>query len=375
MVFKKAKTMKRHGNLFSQIADLHNITTAHENAKKGKSHYEDVKEVEKNPEKYLKEIHEMLVNDTFTTSKYRTKTIYEPKKRTIYKLPYFPDRIIHHAIMQIIQPIWDNVFIHDLYSAIPGKGLHAGSLRLRDWLMDEENTKYCLKFDIRGFYPSINQDILMELIQHKIKCSPTLRLLEDIIRSPKDGVGIPIGNYLSQYFGNIYLNEFDHWLKEEKGMRYYLRYCDDGCILHAEKRVLNELLDEIEVFFGERLQLQLNPKTQISPVDVRGVDFLGYRCFRNYTLLRKSSARRLKEKMYLIKKHHQEMPPQHIISSVMSYCGWIKFCDCHHLEETYITGDEKIVAIMDEAAEEMEIQNPLLKLMDVDRGRRKKNAN
>lgn len=365
------KTMKRHGNLFQKIVDLDNIALAHKNAKKGKSHYAMVKEVEKNPERYIKEIRDMLVDKTFTTSKYKTKTIYEPKKRTIYKLPYFPDRIVHHAVMNIIQPIWDNVFIFDLQSAIPGKGLHAGSMRLRNWLNDEENTKYCLKFDIKGFYPSVDHNILLELVKHKIKCKDTLWLLEDVIRSPDGNVGIPIGNYLSQYFGNIYLNSFDHWLKEEKGIRYFVRYCDDGCILHASKECLNALLEEIKGYFTKNLKLQLNQKTQIFPVDVRGIDFLGYRCFRDYTLLRKSSARRLKEKMHFIEDHHQGMAAQHIVSSVMSFCGWIKFCDCHHLKEKYIVGNNKIIEIMESAARNLKITNPLLKLI----GEGKRNAN
>lgn len=209
--------MKRYGKLFNKIVDLNNIALAHKNAKKGKSHYAKVREVEKDPERYIQDI---LVNKTFTTSKYKTKLIHEPKERIIYKLPYFPDRIIHHAIMNVIQPIWDKVFIYDLYSAIPGKGLHAGISRLRQFLKDRENTQYCLKFDIKNFYPSISHDILFELVRRKIKCKDTLWLLEDIIRSPGGNKNLPIGNYLSQYFGNIYLNWFDHWLKEEKGMKY-----------------------------------------------------------------------------------------------------------------------------------------------------------
>lgn len=355
--------MKRNGDLFSKIVGLDNIVLAHKNAKKGKSHYLEVQNVEKEPEKYIQEIHDSLVNKTFVTSNYRTKIIYEPKMRTIYKLPYFPDRIVHHAIMQIIQPLWDNVFIIDLYSAIPNKGLHAGSLRLRDFMKDKENTKYCLKFDIKSYYPSINHDILFELIKHKIKCKDALWLLEDIIRSPDVGIGIPLGNYLSQYFGNIYLNQFDHWLKEEQGLKYYLRYCDDGCILHSSKDVLNKLLNEIETYLTKNLQLELNPKTQIFPVDVRGIDFLGYRCFRNYTLLRKSSAKRMKKKIQLIERYHEMMEPQHIISSIMSYCGWMNFCNCYHLREKYIIRNKEIVTIMDEASEKEGITNPLLRII------------
>ena len=354
--------MKRYGNLFSKIVDLDNITLAHKNAKKGKGHYGEVQEVEKDPEKYIQAIQDMLVNKTFTTAKYRTKMIYEPKTRIIYKLPYFPDRIVHHAVMNVIQPIWDKVFIRDLYSAIPGKGLHAGVLRLRQFLKDRENTQYCLKFDIKNYYPSVNHDILLELVKRKIKCKNTLWLLEDVIRSPCGNTNLPIGNYLSQYFGNIYLNGLDHWIKEEKGMKYFVRYCDDAVFLHKSKDVLNELLEESEIYLNDNLKLELNPKTQIFPVDARGIDFLGYRSFRDYTLLRKSSATRFKRKIRLIEQNHENLEPQHIISSIMSYCGWIQFCNGHHLLRKYVLENDNIIGIMGESSKALNIHNPILKL-------------
>ena len=355
--------MKRYGNLFSKIVDIDNIALAHKNAKKGKSHYAEVQEVEKEPERYTQEIHDMLVNKTFTTAKYKTKMIHEPKKRVIYKLPYFPDRIVHHAVMNIIQPIWDKVFIYDLYSAIPGKGLHASILRLRQFLKDKENTQYCLKFDIKNYYPSINHNILFELVKRKIKCKDSLWLLEDVIRSPSGNKNLPIGNYLSQYFGNIYLNWFDHWTKEEKEIKYYIRYCDDAIFLHKSKEALNNLLKEIEIYINNNLKLELNPKTQIFPVDVRGIDFLGYRSFRNYTLLRKSSVTRFKHKVRFIEQNHDKLEPQHIISSIMSYCGWIKHCDGHHLLQKYILNNEHLIRIMDESSKALNINNPILKLV------------
>jgi retron-type reverse transcriptase len=343
--------MKRYNNLSAKIIDIDNIKLAHKNAKKGKAHYAEVQQIENNPDKYIVEIHNLLANKTFKTAKYQTKTILEPKKRTIYKLPYFPDRIVHHAIMNVIQPIWDKVFIYDLYSAIPGKGLHRAVERLHQFMKDKENTIYCLKFDIKNFYPSISQDILYQLVARKIKCKDTLWLLDDVIRSPEGKMNLPIGNYLSQYFSNIYLNWFDHWLKEEKGMKYYIRYCDDGVILHKSKDVLNMLLAEIEDYLRGRLELELNSKTQIFSVDIRGIDFLGYRSFRDYTLLRKSSAQRFKKKIRFIEHHHINMTPEHILSSVMSYCGWIEHADGHNLLRKYILNNPKILEIMDKCKE------------------------
>jgi retron-type reverse transcriptase len=354
--------MKRYGNLFSKIIDPQNLYLAHLNARRGKAHYQEVKMVDADPDRYVQDLHDLLLSKSFRTSPYQTKEIFEPKQRTIYKLPYYPDRIVHHAVMQILQPIWDKSFIYDLYSAIPGKGLHAGSYRLRSFMKDRENTKYCLKYDISKFYPSMRHDVLMAIIRQKIKCPSTLWLLDEIVRSPGGDTNVPIGNYLSQYFSNLYLSPLDHWLKEEKHMRYYLRYCDDGVILHQDKQVLQTLLVEI----GEYLQgigLTLNKKTQIFPVDSRGIDYLGYRCFRNYVLLRKSSARNFKRKIRLIEQDHRQMRPDAILSSVMSYAGWLEHCNAHHLIQGYILQNPGLLAICDTAAADLGINNPVQKLI------------
>ena len=351
--------MKRYGNLYQRIIDTGNIALAHHNAKKGKGRYAEVKMVESAPEYYLGQVREMLAAKTFHTAPYRKKIVFDSGKlREIYKLPYFPDRIVHHAVMNVLQPLWDRTFIYDCYSAVPGKGIHAGLARLHRFMRDEENTRYCLKFDIRHYYPSVRHDILMRILERTIKCPETLWLLEDIVRSAGGATNIPIGNYLSQYFANIYMNGFDHWLKEDKRLRYYIRYSDDGVILHASKEYLNRLLSEIREHLAS-LSLELNPKTQIFPVDKRGVDFLGYRSFRKYTLMRKASVKRLKEKLRLIEVNNGDLSPQHIISSVKSYCGWIKHCNGHNLVSKYFLGNEKLVRATDRASEKLGISNPL----------------
>lgn len=343
--------MKRFGNLFCQITSTENLLLAHQNARKGKTYYQEVQMVDSDPKYYIQQIQEALLNKTYHTSSYELKEVFEPKKRTIYKLPYYPDRIVHHAIMQVIQPIWDNIFIYDLYSAIPGKGLHAGSYRLRKFMKDVPGTQYCLKFDVSKFYPSMNHDVLMSLIKKKIKCLDTLWLIEEIVRSIH---GVPIGNYLSQYFGNIYLNEFDHWIKETKEMKYYLRYCDDGVILHSDREQLKLLMVEIREYFSS-IGLHLNPKTSIFPVDKCGIDFLGYRHYRNYTLLRKSSVRRLKTRI----KSIPFMSPESAISSIMSSLGWLKHCDSYHLIRKLILNDSGLISLIASHAEHLGIHNPL----------------
>ena len=358
-VHGSSKNMKRAGNLFEKIIDIDNLKLAHKNARKGKTYYRDVKMVDSDPDQFILQLHDSLKNKTFTTSPYVTKQIYEPKPRLIYKLPYFPDRIVHHAVMNVLQPIWDKTFIYDLYSAIPGKGLHAGSYRLRQFMRDKENTRYCLKFDISKFYPSINHDILVGKIRKKIKCKDTLWLLENVVRSPGGNTNTPIGNYLSQYFSNIYMSYFDHWIKEEKQMHYYIRYCDDGVILHKDKGTLKELGIEIEEHLLEKLSLTLNPKTSIIDVDKQGIDFLGYRCFRNCILLRKRSALNFKRKIRYIET--RPVSPSFTICSIMSSIGWLKHSDSYNLLNKFVFKNPTIIQKADAASNTLQCKNPLSK--------------
>lgn len=348
--------MKRRGDLFSTLVSIDNLRRAHQNARRGKTHYQAVQMVDADPDRYLLQLQQDLIDHTFTTAPYSQKTIYEPKPRVIYKLPYYPDRIVHHAVMQVMQPIWDRQFIYDLYSAIPGKGLHAGSYRLREFLQDKENTRYCLKFDVTKFYPSIRPDKLYEIVQRTVKDPGVLGILRNVIYSSPNA-GVPIGNYLSQYFSNLYLTPFDHWIKEEIRARYYIRYCDDGVILHSDKRWLQDLLHQIAEYF-DTLGLRLNPKTSIFPVDRCGVDFLGYRSFRTHTILRKSSARRLKKRVHEIEQNYQTISPDKILGSLGAYHGWLKHCDCHNFARKYLYENPAIRTAVEYATELKGIKCP-----------------
>jgi len=351
--------MKRYGNLYENISSLPNLYIAHRHARRGKTRYAEVQHVDKNKDKLLERLHEKLVQQTYTTGEYKIKKIYEPKERTIYVLPYYPDRIVQHAAMNVLQPIWDKTFIYDLYSAIPNKGIHKAIKRLQLFLKDTKNTKYCLQFDIRSYYPSINHRILMNLIQRKIKCEKTLWLLKDVIDSLEGEINIPIGNYLSQYFGNIYLSDFDHWLKEQQKTKYYIRYNDDGIILSDSKDVLWRLLDKIQDYVETKLELKLNAKTHIYPIDKVGIDFLGYKTYRTHALLRKRTVNKFKHKIKEIKNHHTEMKNQHIVSSVMSYVGWMQHGNCYNLLSKHVLLDNKIGEIMNQCSNELGHQNPL----------------
>ena len=326
--------MKRFGNLYCQIYSLENLRLAHQNAKKGKLHYSEVKIVDSDPEKYLTEIHEMLKNKTYRTSEYKIFTKFDGKKeREIYVLPYYPDRIIQWAIMQVLEPIWVGSFVAQTYSSIKARGIHQCLKHLsRDLHRDPAGTKYCLKIDIKKFYPSIDHKILKKTLRYKIKDPDLLTMLDEIIDSSP---GVPIGNYLSQYLGNIYLNTFDHWIKEEKNIHYFYRYCDDVVILASSKTFLKELLYEISGYLKLNLNLEINPRYQIFPTRLRGIDFVGYRFFGDYILLRKSILKRMKQKLIPLAKFCEVT--KHDLNVVASYNGWLMWCNGYRLMNKYLS--------------------------------------
>lgn len=287
--------MKRLNNLHQQICELENIEIADRNARKHKKHRWGIIKHDKNHDLENKILKEALETLTYKTSEYDTYKIYEPKERLIFRLPYYPDRIAHHAIMNIMEPIWTKIFIKNTYSCIKGRGIRALQKDItNDLQCYPEATKYCLKMDIRKFYPSIDHDILESIIKKKIKDKKLLEVLHEIISSSK---GVPIGNYLSQFFANIYLAYFDHWMKEEVKVKFYYRYADDIVILHHDKGFLRNVLVSIKLYLRHVLKLELKPNYQIYPVDSRGIDFVGYKFFHTHILLRKSIKNKLNRKV------------------------------------------------------------------------------
>jgi hypothetical protein len=325
--------MKRYGNLYPYIVDPDNIRRAHENAQKGKRHYTEVKRVNRHQDAYLDHLQRMLVERRYRTSEYKVKRRNDTgKERIIYVLPYYPDRIVHHAVMQVLEPIWERTLIRDTYSAIKGRGIHDGVRRVKRMLRDEPGSRYCLKMDVKQFYPSIDNHILKRILRQKIKCRPTLELLDEIVDSAP---GVPIGNYLSQYFGNLYLSPFDHWVKEVLGGRYYARYCDDLILFGASKAWLHQARKRVRDYLWQRLALELKTNWQIFPTAVRGVDFLGYRFFGYKTKVRKSIAKRYKRRMRRVAR--ESWP--HCPSVVMSYSGWLAYANAKGLWQQHVTLD------------------------------------
>jgi RNA-directed DNA polymerase len=310
--------MNRIGNLYEKIYSMDNLQLADQLASRGKSKQPGVIEHRQHTQSNLVQLHEMLKLKTYKTSAYTTFKIFEPKERQIFRLPYFPDRITHHAIMNVMKPIFVATFTADSYSCIEGKGIHAASEAVKNALHDVSATQYCLKLDIKKFYPtSIDHAELKKLLRKKIKDANLLWLLDEIIDSAD---GLPIGNYLSQYLANFYLTYFDHWMKETKGIKYYFRYADDLVILSKSKQYLHELLSDIRQQLAQ-LKLTVKDNYQVFPVPARGIDFVGYVHFHEYTLLRKS----IKQNFARMMKHNRNA------ASMASYNGWLKWCNAKHL--------------------------------------------
>lgn len=321
--------MKRHGNLWPRIAEWENLVKAYRKARKGKSRMKNVQKFELDIEGNLRRIHKSLLDKTYRTSGYNTKFVHEPKFRTVYTLPFNPDRIVQHAMMNVVEPIWDKLLIEYSYSCRTGKGVSAGHKRAVKLI---RTNRYCLKCDISKFYPSINQDIMFEIVQHKIKCPDTLWLLDDIIHSFPGETNVPIGNYTSQWFANLYMDAVDQWAVHELKVDY-MRYCDDFCFMSNDKGVLNAIKAELPQFLWEERRLTLS-KLDLFPT-ARGMDFLGYRFFPNGTiLLRKRVAKTIKRRMAkIVYRIHCGDDPEQYRSSVASALGILKQCHSYNLRQ------------------------------------------
>lgn len=318
--------MKRVGNLWSKFITKENFQLAWYKTALGRRDRRDVQEFEKNLEQNLENIRQEVILSKFTTSKYSTMPLNENgKHRLIYILP-LKDRIVHHAINNIIEDIFVKGFIANTYGCIKGRGPLAGSYRIRKLIMKND---YCLKTDIKKFYPTVDQQILYNEVCKKIKDTKLLSIIKDIIFSFPGGKNCPIGNLTSQLFGNIYLNKLDKFLKHKMKVKNYCRYCDDCSILSNSK----EYLFVIQKLIHEFVDLELKQSMSYSEVfhTKQGIDFLGYRHFKGYTILRKRTAKKFKRAVLDIVKNRDKRPFLQQLSTLNSYRGYSKHCYSYNL--------------------------------------------
>lgn len=305
---KGIDAVKRKGNLFDQIVDYNNLYDAFKKSKREKMHRTEIQRYYLDIGENIYNLRKSMIMETYRPGKYRVHHVFVPKFREIKALP-FNDRVLQHAVNNIIEPIFEKSFIEHSYACRRGKGTHIASYHLQRWLYINHiqgNKLYTLKCDVRKYFDSIDIEILYNIIHKKIKDKKLLRLISVILHRGVIQKGIPIGNLTSQLFANVYLNELDHYIKEVKQIKYYMRYMDDFVILGENKEELWKLLKDIESFLANHLNLKLNDKTRIY-LTSSGVDFVGYVHFYNKIRIRKSTfirfKKNLKLKLFLHKKN------------------------------------------------------------------------
>lgn len=273
----------------------------------------------------------MLINGEYHTSPYRMFEIREKgKSRLVADLPFFPDRIIHWALMNVLHDTIMNNLIPQTYAALPGRGAHQALTVLKKYLKNDD-AKYFLKIDIKKYFPSIDKEVMMQKLEKRFKDRKVLDLCKRIIDEYPYS-GLPIGNYTSQYFANFYLSDLDHYMKETYHCRYYLRYMDDIVIVGWSKPWLHRCLNKIKMIVGE-WGLEVKGNWCIRPV-TEGIDFVGYVTRPNYCLLRKRTKIRLKRACRKIMGHNHLS--KHDKGVIASYNGVLMWCDGYRLRNVTI---------------------------------------
>lgn len=367
--------MKKYGYLWEQIVSKENALKAIKKASTRSKRVrpekrELIRRIKNNPEPYADKLVELLSSGEYRTPQYYIYPLYEPKLRIIYTLPFYPHRIIHHMIMNVLESTWENQMIYDSYACRKGKGQHKGGQKAMKHVM---KYKYCLQCDISQFYVNLDHDVIKEIIRIKIKDPKVLELLDDIVdssstrdlnlkvlysmrergdKNPDIEVGIrkleyaksicdaapagvPIGNYISQWVGNLYMSVFDHFVKEELKCPAYVRYCDDFVLFSNSKEELHDWRKRLSDFLWNRLKLTLS-KTSIFPTS-QGLDFLGYRYFpEGYVLLRKKTTKTVRKRLSDLrsKLENNAVEPMLALSTVASSIGWMKYAKSFHFRSS-----------------------------------------
>jgi len=303
--------MKRHGSLWPELVDFRNLLQAAHKAARRKRHSANVAQFGFDLENQLLRLHDELISNTYQPGAYRTFEIYEPKRRMISAAP-FRDRVVHHALCNVLEPIFERTFVFDSYACRKGKGTHAAVDRFQHYA---RRYRYVLKCDLRKFFPSIDHEILKHVIARKIKDRDVLGLVDRIIDAsntqepvdswfPGDDLvtaserrrGLPLGNQTSQFFANVLLNPFDHLVTAQQEVRGYVRYVDDFAIFGDDKRSLSAIRERCREDLA-RHRLRLHPHKSVISRTADGVRFLGFRVFPTYRLLPRENLIRLRRRL------------------------------------------------------------------------------
>ena len=300
-----------YNNLYEQIYSFDNLLDAWQKARKGKRRHREVLKFELDLEGNLIALQNDLVWEEYQPGAYRYFTVTSPKPRQIAALP-FRDRVLQHAINNIIEPIFEARFISDSYACRPGRGTHACANRVESFLRATLRTHgrvYALKADIAKYFASIHRPTILKILARNIACERTLQLIRAVIYADGEDTefGIPIGNLTSQLMANIYLHQLDNEVKHNVRAKQYVRYMDDFCIIHHDKAYLHAARAHIEDWLREHLLLRTNHKTQVFPVSIKNgaaLDFVGYRIYPTHRRLRRDSIKRITTSLKRLRKQY-----------------------------------------------------------------------
>ncbi|MDD5649481.1 MAG: reverse transcriptase domain-containing protein [Candidatus Nanoarchaeia archaeon] len=341
--------MYTYTNLYNKIYSYNNLVLAWKKARKGKTKKEYVIEFESNLIDNLLKLQEELKNETYNIIKLKRFVIRDPKTRVIH-ISNFRDRIVHHALCNLIEPIFKKMFIYDSCANQIGKG-NLFAIKRFDLFkrkITKNNTKnaFCLKSDIKHYFQEVNNSILIKIIERKIADKQVINLIKLILKNgqEKEGMGMPLGNLTSQFFANIYLNELDYFIKHKLKIKYYIRYVDDFIILHNSKEQLIKWEEEINYFLNKELKLNLHPeKTKIVYLS-RGIDFVGFRNFYHYRLLRK---RNIKKIFYKIESYkNNEISKEKFLESYQGWQAYAKWANTYKLRKNILRRLNNIISII-----------------------------
>lgn len=324
-------------NQFNKYLTYEKLMEAHIKSKKGKGYRKEIILFNLKQEEYIMWLYEQLKNKTYQHGGYTEFYVTEPKLRKIEKSRYI-DRIVHRWVVDnFLEPAFVPQFIPSSFACLKNKGMHRAAIYVQEKMKHCKRIweqYYILKMDVAKYFDNINKNILLEILERKIKDRDLLWLIKQILFAQKREKGIEIGNYTSQMFANIYLNEVDQYIKHQLKIKYYCRYLDDSIIIVRTKQEAKEALEKIKIFLKERLELELNKKTQIFK-NKQGVNFCGYKINEYRMKLRDKGKRKLKKKVKHLKKEIKigKITSKEAKKYLSGHMGYIKYANVNNLLE------------------------------------------
>ena len=329
--------MKRYGNLFERICSFENLLLAARKAFRGKTGRMRVANFYFHTEPELLAIQEELLSGAYRSAPYRTFQVREPKRRLICAAD-FRDRVVHHAICNVLDPIFERRFIQDTYACRKEKGSHRAIRRAQGFL---RRYRFFLKGDVSKFFGTVDHSILMELLRRVLKDERLLRLLETIVRLPvpgsEPGKGLPIGNLTSQYFANFYLGRLDYLVKDNLRWKGYVRYMDDFVVFGDDKPGLHGLRAAIQRFLHDELALRLKEEGTFIAPSWQGLPFLGFRIFPGLIRIKREGWKRYTRKIHARGSLYTEggISEEQLVASAHSLVSHVAFADSRRLRQTF----------------------------------------